>query len=161
MEPLKILNLRVDYRKSESPEPWPNVPYAIINCVFRCERTDNHGTDFIWAQSKGESEEYSQVLAIDSPSRFENWLMSPDGWNLSSKYDGYSKVYTHRDPIWRYLPKFDVFHFREWIADCPVTRAIIAELEYFKEQGKLPSVYRSVDSGIVLNHLRCLHSYWD
>lgn len=161
MEPLKILSLRVDYRESESPEPWPAVPYVIVNCVFKCERTENYDTDFAWYQAKGESEEYRQVLTIDDPERYENWLMSPTGWNLSSKYDGYGRAWTHEDQVWRHIEKFDVFWFREWIADCAVTRSIIKELEYYKENGKLPSVYRSVDSCIILSHLRCLHQYWD
>jgi hypothetical protein len=162
MEPLKILNLRVDYRESESPEPWPNVPYVIINCVFKCERVSDPGEDFAWWQAKGESEEYRKVLTIDDPERYENWLMSPTGWNLSSKYDGYGKAWIHNDPAWRYIEKFDVFWFRSWTADCSVTRAIIAELEYYKKYGKLPSVYRAVDSCIILSHLRTLgETYWD
>jgi hypothetical protein len=162
MEPLKILNLRVDYRETESPEPWPNVPYAIINCVFKCDRVDDPGEDFAWWQAKGESEEYRKVLTIDDPNRYERWLMSPDGWIWSSKYDGYGKAWTHQDPTWQYLPKFDVFWFRTWSADCSVTRAIIAELEHYKAHGKLPSVYRAVDSCIILSHLRTLgETYWD
>jgi len=162
MEPLKILNLRVDYRESESPEPWPNTPYCIINAVFRCERTNNYDTDFAWCQAKAESEEYSNTLTIDDPERYESWQMSPDGWEFSSRYDGYGKAWTHRDPAWRYIPKFDVFWFRSWSCDSPVTRAIIRELEYFKEHGRLPSVYRAVDSCIVMNHLRTLgETYWD
>jgi hypothetical protein len=162
MEPLKILNLRVDYRESESPEPWPNVPYVIINCVFKCERVSDPGEDFAWWQAKGESEEYRKVLTIDDPERYENWLMSPTGWNLSSKYDGYGKAWIHNDPAWRYIEKFDVFWFRTWSSDSPVTRAIIHELKYFKEHGKLPSVYRAVDSCIILSHLRTLGEiYWD
>jgi hypothetical protein len=161
MEPLKILNLRVDYRKSESPEPWPDVPYAIVNCVFKCERANDYGEDFAWHQAKGDSEEYRQVLTIDDPKRYEKWIMSPEGWSLSSKYDGYGRAWTHHDMLWQYIEKFDVFWFREWIADCAVTRAVISELEYYKEHGKLPTVYRSVDSCIILSHLRTLHGYWD
>jgi hypothetical protein len=162
MEPLKILSLRVDYRESESPEPWPNVKYAIINCVFKCDRVDDPGEDFAWWQAKGESEEFYRILAIDDPSRYENWLTDPNGWNFSSKYDGYSKVWTHRDPAWRHIEKFDVFWFRSWSSDSPVTRAIIHELEFFKEHGRLPSVYRAVDSCIVLSHMRVLgETYWD
>ncbi len=158
---LKILNLRVDERSSENPEPWPAVPYLIVNCVFRCTRTDNYDTDFLWCQAKGGSEEYQKILTIDDPEKYESWLMSPTGWNFSSKYDGYGRAWTHEDPTWRYIEKFDVFWFREWIADCSVTRAVISELEYYREHGKLPSVYRSVDEGIILSHLRTLHSYWD
>jgi hypothetical protein len=157
---ITITNLRVDYRESESPVPWPNVKYAIVNCVFRCAKDlENH--DFAWHQAKGGSEEYHKVLTIDDPKRYEDWLVDPDGWSFSSRYNGYGKAWTHADPVWSYIEKFDCFHFREWVADCSVTRAIIAELEYYKEHGKLPSVYRSVDDGIILSHLRSLHTYWD
>lgn len=159
--PLTITNLRVDYRESESPEPWPNVPYLIVNCVFKCERTNSYDTDFAWAQAKSFSEEYRKVLTIDDPERYEAWLVSPDGWTWSSKYDGYGKAWTHEDPPWQYLEKFDSFWLREWIADCSVTRAIIAELQHYKEHGCLPSVYRSTDECVILSHLRTLGSYWD
>jgi hypothetical protein len=159
---LTITNLRVDFRKSESPKPWPDVPYLIVNCVFRCARTNDYGTDFAWHQAKAYSEEYRQILTLDDPERFDAWLMDPDGWNLSSKYDGYGRAWTHEDPAWKYIEKFDCFWFRSWSADCTVTRAIIAELEYYRKHGKLPSVYRSVDEGIILSHLRTLgETYWD
>jgi hypothetical protein len=161
MEPLKILNLRVDYRESESPEPWPSVPYFILNCVFKCERVDDYGEDFAWYQAKGESEEYRKVLTIDDPERYDAWLDTAFGFG-QFKYPGYGRAWIHNDPAWRYLEKFDVFWFRTWSADCSVTRAIIAELEYYKKYGKLPSVYRAVDSCIILSHLRTLgETYWD
>jgi hypothetical protein len=159
---LTITSLRVDYRKSESPKPWPAVPYVIINCVFKCKRVDDYGEDFAWWQAKGESEEFTKVLTVDSPERYDAWLDDPNGWNFSSKNDGYGKAWIHNDPPWQYLPKFDVFWFRSWTADCSVTRAIIAELEYYKKYGKLPSVYRAVDSCVVLSHMRVLgETYWD
>jgi formylglycine-generating enzyme required for sulfatase activity len=49
----------------------------------------------------------------------------------------------------------------EWVADCSVTRAIISDLEHYKNHGMLPTVYRTIDEGIILQHLRTLHSYWD
>ena len=128
MAPLTITSLRVDYRVSESPRPGPAVPYLILNLVFKCERT-TEDYDYAWNQAKAESEEYNKVLTIDDPERYEAWLMSPDGWNFSSKYDGYGRAWTHNDPPWRYVEKFDCFWFREWIADCPVTRAVIEELQ--------------------------------
>lgn len=149
---LRILNLRVDYRGED-------VPFAIVNCVFKCERSNNYDTDFAWAQAKADSEEYRQVLTVDDPKRYEAWITSH--WDLSKRYSGYGRAWTHNDPPWRYVEKFDVFWFREWISDCPVTRAVIFELEYYREHGKLPSVYRSVDEGIILSHMRTLHSYWD
>jgi hypothetical protein len=160
MAPLTITNLRVHSSVSENPEPWSDVPYLVVNVVFRCERT-TEDYDYAWNQAKAECEEYREVLTIDDPKRYEAWIASPDGWSISSKYDGYGRAWTHADPSWRYIEKFDCFWFREWIADCAPTRAIIAELEHYKEHGKLPSVYRSVDSCIILSHLETLQRYWD
>jgi hypothetical protein len=158
---LQFTNLRVDYRKTESPEPWPDVPYMVINCVFKCSRSNDPGEDFAWCQAKGDSEEYKQVLTIDDPERYNAWINDDLGWSFSSKYDGYGRAWTHADPTWQYIEKFDCFWFREWVADCSVTRAIVAELEYYKENGKLPTVYRAVDECIILSHLCSLHTYWD
>jgi hypothetical protein len=160
---LTITHLRVDARETEG---WFEggtrpCPYLIVNCVFKCARSDDLHEDFAWSQAKAWSEEYVQRLTIDDPKRYEAWLMSPEGWSLSSKYDGYGREWVHGEPPWKYIPKFDCFHFREWIADCGPTRAIIAELEYYKEHGHLPSVYRTVESSIILSHLRTLHEYWD
>jgi hypothetical protein len=106
------------------------------------------------------AEEYQKVLTIDDPACYEAFTTD---WDLNCKttYPGYSRAWTHQDTPWRYLPKFDSFWFREWIADCTVTRAIISELQFFKDHGKLPSVYRSVEEGIILTHLETLQRYWD
>jgi hypothetical protein len=159
MSSLKILNLRVDARVTQNPEDWPDVHYLIVNCVFKCERSNDYGEDYAWWQAKADSEEYRKVLTIDDPKRYETWIS--EHWDLTKRYEGYGRAWTHEDPTWQYLPKHDVFWFREWIADCTVTRAVIAELEYFKENGKLPSVYRSTDECIILSHMRTLHQYWD
>jgi len=149
---LTITNLRVDAIQGEV------VPFLVVNCCFTVEPDANDG--FLWAQAKGDSEEYRQVLTIDDPEKYETWL--ENSWGFSQfRYDGYGKSWTHQDPVWQYIEKFDTFWFREWIADCPVTRAIIADLKYYKEHGKLPTVYRSVDEGIILHHLRTLQRYWD
>ena len=160
---LTITSLRADYRETEG---WfeggkTPCPYIIINCVFKCARSDDIHEDFAWNQAKAWSEDWKQVLTIDDPERYNAWLDDPLGWEFSSRYDGYSRAWTHGEPTWQYIEKFDCFWFREWIADCGPTRAIIAELEHYKEHGHLPSVYRTVESSIVLSHLRTLHEYWD
>ena len=159
---LTITSLRVDGRETEG---WFEggtrpCPYLIVNCVFKCDRSEDLHEDFAWNQAKAWSEDYRQVLTIDDPERYERWLMG-DGWDFRTSYNGYGKAWTHDDPPWRYIEKFDSFHFREWIADCGPTRAVIAELEYYKEHGCLPSVYRTVESSIILSHLRTLSEYWD
>ena len=137
-----------------------NVPYSIVNVCFKIDKSTDDGS-LLWERSKAEAGEYSSVLTIDDPERYENWLVSPDGWSFSSRYDGYGKAWTHNDAPWKYIEKFDTFWFREWVADCSVTRALVHELEYFQEHNKLPSVYRFTDGCIILQHLRALQSYWD
>jgi hypothetical protein len=161
MAPLTITNLRVDYRNSEG---WFEggtrpCPYLIVNVVFKCGRSDDLHEDYTWNQAKAWSEEYTQKLTIDNPKRYEDWICNH--WDLTKGYDGYGKAWTHEDPPWRYIEKFDCFWFREWIADCAPTRAIIAELQHYKEHGTLPSVYRTVEESIILTHLQTLQRYWD
>lgn len=153
---ITITNLRADFRSSESSD----VSYIIVNCTFKCAR-DPENYDYAWNVAKGESEEYKKVLTIDDPQRYEAWLTDEKAWNLSSRYDGYGRAWTHEDPPWQYLEKFDTFWFREWISDCLPTRMILWELQHYKEQGKLPTVYRAIDDCIILKHLRTLQSYWD
>jgi len=146
---LTITSLRVDERGTE-------VPFLIVNCCFTVKPNAEDG--FLWAQAKGDSEDYRQVLTIDDPEKYEESLLT---WDFKTRYPGYGRAWTHQDTVWEHIEKFDTFWFREWIADCPVTRAIVADLRYYKEQGKLPTVYRSVDEGIILHHLRTLQRYWD
>ena len=150
---LTITSLRVDERKGET------VPYLIVNCVFKCAR-DPENYDFIWHQAKGDSEEYKKVLTIDDPEKYEKWIDNQCGFD-QFRYSGYGRAWTHQEQVLRYIEKFDVFWLREWVADCPVTRAIISDLEHYKTHGVLPTVYRGIDEGIILNHLRVLHQYWD
>jgi len=156
---VNITALRVDERKSSSESLYgANVSYLIVNCVFQVPKNEDN---FLWVHAKADSEEYQKVLTIDDPERYEHWIMDEKGWNLSNRYDGYGRAWTHKDPSWRYIKKFDSFWFREWIASCSVTKAIVNELFYYKSHGKLPSAYRTIDGHIVLQHLRTLHTYWD
>jgi len=147
---LTITSLRVDERKGEV------VPYLIVNCCFTVVPESHDG--YLWAQAKGDSEEYRQVLTIDDPKKYEESLLI---WDYTTRYSGYGSAWTHQDPVWEYIEKFDTFWLREWVADCPVTRAIVKDLEHYKTHGMLPTVYRTIDEGIILQHLRTLQSYWD
>lgn len=154
-----ITSLRVDERVSSGANIYgANVPYLIVNCTFKIPKNEDN---YLWEQAKGDSEDYNKVLTIDDPERYENWLMSPDGWNFSSKYDGYGKAWIHHDCPWRYIEKFDTFWFREWIASCAVTKTVVNDLAYYKEHGELRDTYRTVEGHIVLQHLRTLQTYWD
>lgn len=155
---LTVTHLRVDYRTSESPPPYPDVKYLIVNCCFKIDQNQEDGWP-LWHQAKGESEEYTKNLSIDDPEEYEKWLFTERNW--LKKYPGHSHVWVHQDQTWQYIEKFDTFVFREWIADSPITRAIIAELQFYKNHGKLPTVYRGTDESTVLRHLRTLNNYWD
>lgn len=159
---LTITSLRTDYRKTEGDgKVWlRDVPYIIVNITFKfsiCDESDG----FIWERTKAEAGEFSRVLTIDDPERYNAWLIDPKGWEFSSRYDGYGKAWTHNDPPYRYIEKFDTFWLREWISDCSVTRSILDELTYYKYTGKLPTAYRHTDDCVVLQHLRTLQDYWD
>ena len=156
---LTITSLRVDERETEGwfGEDKVACPFIILNIVFKVEKDED---TYLWERAKGMAEEYQEVLTIDDPERYENWICNQCGFN-QFKYDGYGRAWTHQDRPWQYIEKFNCFHFREWIADSTVTRAIISELQHFKDHGELPSVYRSVEEGIILTHLESLQRYWD
>ena len=153
---LTITSIRVDERVTPEGNLWyNNVPFLGINATFKIE-DDEH----LFERIKAESENYRSVLTIDDPVKYEEWLMGA-GWDFKTKYSGYGRAVAFNDPVFVYLEKFRTFWFREWIADSPVTCAIIAELEYYKQHGKLPSVYRHAEEYIVLSHFHCLGRYWD
>ena len=151
----------LNWREKVTPPvgPWPAVPYIIANV---CWKVDTYGDDDINTHKYylGATEDYSKVLTVDDPDRYDEFLMSNSGLNLL-KYPGLERRYTLNDKKWHYLEKFDTFWLREWIADCTVTRAVLKELEVFQKTGKLESVYRSVDSHIIYQHLSLLNQYWD
>jgi GTP-binding protein len=132
---LTITSLRVDERKGEV------VPFLVVNCCFTVEPDSEDG--FLWAQAKGDSEEYRQLLTIDDPVSYEMFISNWD-LNVKSRYPGYGRTWTHQDQIWQYIEKFNVFWFREWISDCPVTRAIIADLT---EHGQVALLVKGGEGG--------------
>lgn len=151
---LTITSLRTDFRRTPVGNMRDQeVPYIIFNCTFRV--TDD---PLFKDQAVGEASDYCRNLAVDDPKRYEDWI--ENDWSMKG-YDGFRNVWTLQDKTWEYLEKFDTFWLREWIADCSVTRAIIEEIAYFKENGKLPTVYRGTDEGTILRHLRTLDTYWD
>jgi len=156
---LTITSLSVRERITKHNGLFPDVPYAEVNCTFKIEHEGTKDLEF--DRVLADSTDFQWVLTIDDPDKYEEWLSSDAGWNFSSNYDGYGRAWTHTDIIWHYIPKFETFHFREHIANTPVTKTILDELFYYKEHGKLPSVYRFTDQSIITRHLKTLHSYWD
>ena len=151
---LTITSLRVDERVTPEGNLWlQEVPFLTVNATFRI--TDD---EHLLERTKADSENYRSVLTIDNAGRYESFLLN-DVWD--SRYDGFGRAITFNDPVFMYLEKFSTFTFREYVADSPVTRAIIAELQYYKDHGKLPSVYRHAEEYIIISHFACLDRYWD
>jgi len=70
-------------------------------------------------------------------------------------------TWTYADPFLVYLEKFDTFWYRDYIADCAVTRAVLSELSHFKDTQSLKDTYRFTEGSIILRHIETLHKYWD
>jgi len=152
---------------------YPSVPYLIVNCVFRCD------PGYYRDKAMGRAQEYKQVIVTGSPEEEERDFQatleehmiareSDEGINALAGWVDYinrqppkPKVWTYDDPLWHHREKFDVFHFREWVADCSVVRAALQELRLYQTEGSVKSIYRTTDEEIVLKHLETIQSYWD
>jgi len=151
---LKITSLRVTPRVTPEGNLWmQEVPFLTVNATFRI--TDD---EHLLERTKADSENYRQVLTIDDPRRLESFLLSE---NWDSRYDGYGRAWTHNDPLFVYIEKFNTFWFRQFIADSSATRAILSEIQHYKDHSTLPSVYRHAEEYIIISHFACLDRYWD
>ena len=152
---LTITSLRTDYRVTPQGNMWSqDVPFIAVNACFKIE-DDEH----LLERTKAECEDFRKVLSVESPEHFEKWR---EDWDLDfEKGYKYGRVWIHQECPYHYLEKFDTFHFRDYVADSTVTRAIIAELEHYKEHGKLPSIYRHDESYVVISLLHMLDRLWD
>lgn len=133
--------LDLSYRSGKSPE----VPWLLVNCVFRISESDSALP--YKNRALANTETYLINIAAESP-------------ELLDRGKG-KKMWVFAEPDWKYLPKFDVFWFRQWVSDCSVTRSCLQELRYFEQHGYFPSFYRQTSEGVFLRHLHCLSSYWD
>jgi hypothetical protein len=152
---------------------YPSVPYLIVNCVFRCD------PGYYRDKAMGRAQEYRQVIVTGSPeeeerafqAQLEEHMIEREsdegydalaGWvNHVNNQPAPQRVWTYDDPLWHHIEKFNVFWFREWVADCSVTRAALQELRLYQTEGSVRSVYRTTDEEIVLKHLETIQSYWD
>ena len=152
---LEITSLRTDYRVTPQGNMCEqDVPFLVINACFKITHDE-----LLWERTKAECEEYRQVLTVESPEHYEKAL---ENWDLTFKngYD-YGRAWTHQESPFVYIEKFDTFWFRQWVADSLPTRAIIQELEFYQDNGRLPSVYRHAEEYIVISHFHALERYWD
>jgi hypothetical protein len=153
---LQITSLSTRYRVTPQGNLWEqDVPFIAVNATLKIE-DDEH----LFERTKTECQEYLETLTIDDPKKYEEFLLNWD-FNYSSKYDGWGRAWIHNESPFVYIDKFSTFWFRDYVADSTVTRAIIAELEHYKEHGTLPSVYRHAEEYIIISHFHALDRYWD
>lgn len=153
---LVITSLRVNEGVTPEGNLWyASVPYLIVNACFKIE-DDEH----LLIRTKADAEDYREVTTIDDIPRYLKHI-EEDDFLTSPRYDGFGRAWTYQDPPFYYLEKFNTFWFRQWIADSCVTRAILSELQYYKEHSKLPSVYRHAEEYVIVSHFQCLDRYWD
>jgi hypothetical protein len=125
------------------------------------------------------AQDYRQVLVTGSPEEEERAFQaqleeamvkedSEEGYDILADFINRAnnqpvpkKVWTYDDPLWHHIEKFNVFWFREWVADCTVARAALQELRLFQVYGYTGSVYRTTEEEIILKHLETLQMYWD
>jgi hypothetical protein len=149
------------------------VPYLIVNCVFRCDpgyyrdRAMGRAQDYRLVTVTGSPEEEERAFqaqmeeAMVKEASEEGYDMLADWINRANNQPTPKRVWTYDDPLWHHIEKFNVFWFREWVADCSVTRAALQELRLYQTEGSVRSVYRTTDEEIVLKHLETIQSYWD
>ena len=154
--PLEITSLSTRYRVTPQGNLWDqDIPFIAVIATFRI-KNDEH----LFERTKEECQEYRETLTIDDPKKYEKFLLNWD-FNYSSKYDGYGRAWIHNESPFIYIDKFSTFWFRDYVADSTVTRAIIRELEYYRDYGKLPSVYRHAEEYVVLSLFHMLDRLWD
>ena len=129
-----------------------DVPFIIVNCVFKYPEGDEY-TDQMKQLALSESEDYRRVLCFTDAGL--------KAWKKNPRPELCQQRWMLQEPVCRYLKKFDSFWFREWIADCEVTRACIRELEHYRQHGRFADVYRMTNQSVVLHHLRTFDRYWD
>jgi hypothetical protein len=152
---------------------YPSVPYLLVNCVFRCDpgyyrdKALNRAQDYRQVIVTGTPEEEEQAFQAQREEQMidvgtdEEFDFLADWVNRVNNSPVSQKVWTYDDPLWHHIEKFNVFWFREWVADCTVTRAALQELRLYQTEGSVRSVYRTTDEEIVLKHLETIQSYWD
>lgn len=173
---IQILDLSYRSKVSSRQSKYgANIPYLIVNCVFRVNRVDDFESSYYFDKAMAASEEYRKVVVTGSAEEeeekfqtgFADYLESgsEDGLDylvsMINSMPPPEMVWTYNESHLTYIKKFDVFWFREWIADTNVTRFILQELREYQTKGKLSSVYRTTNEEIVLKHLETLQSYWD
>lgn len=142
-----------------NPDPEDKVKFLMVNVTFKLDSEDPYG---LWSYAKDRTKQFVKRIAVDDPEKLDEWYNTvPVNQWFSRHYPGYSQVWASNDAPWQYLEKYDTFWLREWVSDCPVTRAIIQEISHYKNFGKFPCQYRSTDEHILLKHLETLEGYWD
>ena len=159
---IKITSLDVRTRVSPKDSYGGPVPYAVVNATWKFLPSEDDHETYLKDSAIAEAEDYHKVLILDDPERYKKWLETECDFSFEKSYDGWSKGWTPQmDCPWRYLEKFDSFHFREWIAWTTTTKAILNELFYYRSTGEFMDLCRCTTDSTVLKHFRTLSQYWD
>jgi len=135
------------------------VPFLSVNCTFRVNITGPE-SESLFKTLKTESEEFYKTTTVDDPEKFKGWVLTESIFS-NNVYGGLGEVWVLNEPYLKYLSKFETFHYRDCIADSPVTRSILKELAEIEEKGDTFSVYRNTSDSIFVKHLKALSLYWD
>ena len=144
---IKILDL--SYRSRVSKGSF-KVPYLIVNCVLKIDRHDDCMKSYYYDSAMAATEEYKKVIVTGSPEEEEKKFKEKYDFAIDmDESEGLEElikaiesepppeqVWTYAESYLTHIKKFDCFWFREWIADCNVTRYILQELREFQKIGR-------------------------
>jgi hypothetical protein len=163
--------LHISYKQS-SPEDEYN--WLRVNLVFRV--VDEY--DLIVCKSMSEEWSKASLYEVDDPVQIHNHFLHTGhefkkientelsrliSFSTDPEYDISDK---HRvgfslnpNYILQYIEKFNVFVYRDFVEDNPVTRATLSMLEDLKNTGK--STSRFVSFSIFTRCITTLNTFWD
>ena len=130
-----------------------DIPYIICNITFKLDKDDD---PYMWDLYMLQTQEFSRVLTIGNPEEYSKYL---DG--EIKEFSGTEIKWALKDPLFSYKEKFKTFHFRDYVADCSITRAVLDEIRYYTELNRFPSTYRHKNESVFLRHLKTLSEFWD
>ena len=165
----QILHLSARESRPDNEYRW-----LYVNIVFRV--TDEHDT--IACQGRADEWVKTLIYEVDDPSEIDNHYLNTKhsfeeipGTSLSKlvsactdpEYDISSKMRSglsmnHHNTL-RYIEKFNVFVFRDYVEDNFVTRAALSMLEDVKNGKQTTS--RFVPFSTFIRCVDTLHTFWD
>lgn len=137
--------------------------YLYVNATFKVNKSSYEGKS-LWKEAFENSLDHISVLTVKDPDECFKWYMDyflNSGGSEETSYPNYIKSYLPKEPIFKYIEKFDTFWFSMYVAHSHVTVAILEELEHFIRNGDFDLKYRTHEDSVALTHLKNLSTYWD